>query len=252
MRLEGRVAIVTGSAQGIGKAYAERLAKEGARVVVADVAYERAKETAARIRESGGEAMAIEVDVSEESSTIEMARKTVEKYGRIDILVNNAAMFVALFPKKPFTEITVEEWDRVMAVNVKGLFLCCKAVFPYMKSQGRGKIINISSSTFWHGSPDFLQYVTSKGAVIGFTRQLAREVGDYGINVNCITPGLTASEGAERVYSPEYLDAVAQRRCFKRWERPEDLVGTVVFLASDDSDFITGQTINVDGGDCFH
>lgn len=252
MRLQGKVAIVTGSAQGIGKAYAQGLAREGANVVVADILGDRAEATAAEICKTGAEAMAITVDVSDEASTVQMARKTVEAFGRIDILVNNAAMFVALLPRKPFTEITVEEWDRVMAVNVRGVFLCCRAVFPYMKAQGKGKIINISSSTFWHGSADFLQYVTSKAAVIGLTRQLAREVGDYGINVNCITPGLTVSEGVERTYPREYLEMVAQRRCFKRLERPDDLVGTVVFLASDDSDFITGQTINVDGGDAFH
>ncbi|MCL5264791.1 MAG: 3-oxoacyl-ACP reductase FabG [Chloroflexi bacterium] len=252
MLLDGKVAIVTGSAQGIGKAYAKRLAAEGARVVVADIAFAQAAETAAEIRASGGEAMAVNVDVTDEASTTAMARDTVDRYGALDILVNNAALFVAIFPKKPFTEITVEEWDRVMAVNVRGVFLCCKAVFPHMKAQGRGKIINISSSTFWHGSSDFLQYVTSKGAVVGLTRQLAREVGDYGIHVNCVTPGLTASEGAERVYPSELLDKAASGRCFKRWERPQDLVGTIVFLASDLSDFITGQTINVDGGYAFH
>ncbi len=252
MLLEGKVAIVTGSAQGIGKAYARRLVKEGAKVVVADIAYERAEETAAEIRAAGGDAIAVKVDVSNEASALAMARQAVEKYGKIDILVNNAALFAALFPKKYFTDISEEEWDRVMAVNVKGVFFCCKAVFPYMKAQGKGKIINISSSTFWHGSVDFLQYVTSKGAVIGLTRQLAREVGDYGINVNCITPGLTASEGVERAYQADYLELYAKKRCFKRLERPEDLVGTVVFLASEMSDFMTGQTINVDGGDVLH
>jgi len=252
MKLKGRVAIVTGGAQGIGRAYVERLAAEGARVVIADILDEAANIAAEEIRSRGGDVIAIKTDVSDESSVEAMVRQTAELYGRIDILVNNAALFVAIMPKKPFWEITTEEWDRVMAVNVKGMFLCCKAVFPYMKAQGKGKIINISSSTFWHGSRDLLHYVTSKGAVIGFTRAFARDVGDYGINVNAVTPGLTASEGVVRTYDMEAVESYAQRRCLKRKERPEDLVGTIVFLASDDSDFITGQTINVDGGDSFH
>ncbi|MBI4321370.1 MAG: 3-oxoacyl-ACP reductase FabG [Chloroflexi bacterium] len=252
MKLDGRVAIVTGSAQGIGKAYASRLAKDGACVVIADIVEEQALATAEEIRAGGGEAIAIGTDVSDEASVNRMVEETVQHHGRIDVLVNNAALFVAITPKKRFYEITVEEWDRVMAVNVRGIFLCCKAVFPFMKAQGKGKIINISSSTFWTGTVDFLQYVTSKAAVIGLTRQLAREVGDYNINVNAVTPGLTLSEGVERKYPAEFLETFPQRRCFKRPERPDDLVGTIAFLASDDSDFITGQTINVDGGEAFH
>lgn len=252
MRLKDRVAIVTGGALGIGRAYALRLVEEGAKVAIADIAYEAAVTTAKEIENRGGTALAIRTDVADEASVGDMVRQTAERFGRIDILINNAALFVGLFPRKPFTEITVEEWDRAMAVNIKGLFLCAKAVFPHMKAQGQGKIINISSSTFWTGTQDFLHYVTSKGAVIAFTRQLAREVGDYGINVNAITPGLTESEGAATVYTPERFDTAASGRCIKRRERPEDLVGTVVFLASDDSDFITGQTINVDGGYAFH
>ena len=152
-------------------------------------------------------------------------------------------------------DITLEEWNRVMAVNVAGIFLCSKAVFPYMRSREKGKIINISSGTFFRGSPGpitgMLHYVASKGAVIGFTRQLARELGDYDICVNCVSPGLTASEGVLKSIPAETLDALAAGRCFKRREMPEDLVGTIIFLASDDSDFITGQTINVDGGGSF-
>lgn len=252
MSLTGKVVIVTGAAQGIGKAYAERLARDGAKVVVADIDFALTEATAAAIRDSGGEVTALGVDVSSKDSTLEMARATVDRYGRVDVLVNNAALFAALLPTKPFTEITEEEWDRVMAVNVKGLLLCCQAVFPYMKSQGKGKIINISSGTFWTAPRDFLHYVTSKGAVVGFTRALARELGEHGINVNCITPGLTASEGAMRGYTRESLDARAAARCIQRWQVPEDLVGTVAFLASDDSDFITGQVINVDGGAAFN
>lgn len=251
MRLKGRVAIVTGSAQGLGKAFAVRLANEGARIVVADVLDQQIEATALEIRQSGGEAMGVKVDVSDERNTLELARVTAEKYGGIDILVNNAALF-ARGPMTPFMEITFEEWNRVMAVNVGGMFLCSKAVFPYMKTRKKGKIINISSGTFWTGTHGMLHYVASKGAVIGLTRQLAREVGEYGICVNCVTPGLTASEGVVSSFAKETLDDRASKRCIGRWEMPEDLVGTVSFLASDDSDFITGQTINVDGGLVFH
>ncbi len=251
MRLKDRVAIVTGSCQGIGKAFATALASEGAKVVVADLDGSRAESTAAEIRSQEGEAIAVAVDVSDEQQCVALAEAAIRKWGRIDILVNNAAMFTSAFPKKTFTEITVEEWDRLMAVNVKGPWLCAKACFPAMKSQGKGKIINVGSSTFFSGAKDFLHYVTSKGATVAFTRQLAREVGDFNICVNTLSPGLTSSEGARRVYPPEFLDTFAKRRCLKREEVPEDLVGACIFLASDESDFLTGQTINVDGGDAF-
>lgn len=247
MKLKGKVAIVTGGARGIGKAYAIRLAQEGASVVIADVLDGTAVQQ--EIEKNGGSAMALKMDVSEERSTMEMAQKTFQRFGRIDILINNAALFVTL-GKKPFYEISAEEWDRVLAVNLKGTFLCCKAVYPYMKKQRKGKIINISSSTFFGGVPFFLHYVASKGGIIALTRALAREVGDDGICVNAVAPGLTVSEAVKGnpMYPEEHLKAVANSRCFKRDEIPEDLTGTIVFLSSDDSDFITGQTILVDGG----
>jgi 3-oxoacyl-[acyl-carrier protein] reductase len=177
-----------------------------------------------------------------------MAETTLQKYGRIDVLVNNAGLYSAL-KKKPFMEISPEEWDQVMGVNVKGLFLCVKAVYPAMKKQGKGKIINISSGTVLGGSPLFLHYVSSKAGVIGFTRALAREVGPDNVCVNAITPGLTISgPNQEGVMTPEQLADRRRRRCFQRDQYPQDLVGTVIFLSSDESDFITGQTINVDGG----
>ena len=191
MRLKDKVAIVTGGARGLGKAYALRLSEEGAKVVIADVLDGTGVKK--EIDKRGGKVLALHTDVSNEKSAEEMARKTIEQFGRIDILVNNAAIFAAIV-KKPFYEISAEEWNQVIGVNLKGAFLCCKAVYPQMKKQGKGKIINISSGTFFRGLPLFLHYVTSKGGIIGFTRALAREVGDDGICVNAVAPGYTLSE----------------------------------------------------------
>jgi NAD(P)-dependent dehydrogenase (short-subunit alcohol dehydrogenase family) len=247
VRLKDKVAIVTGSARGLGRAYALRLAKEGAKVVVADILDGR--ETVDAVKAQGGEALYVQTDVTSEESTQEMARKVVEQFGRIDILVNNAALFADLV-KKPFWEIPVAEWDKVMAVNVKGPFLCAKAVYPQMKKQGKGKIINVASGTFYKGLPHFLHYVVSKGGNVAITRSMARELGDAGINVNCIAPGYTETEFLkDHPQDPaEVTKMIIGGRCIRRPETPEDLTGTVVFLSSDDSDFITGQTILVDGG----
>ncbi|TAJ88669.1 glucose 1-dehydrogenase [bacterium] len=248
MRLKDTVIIVTGGGVGIGRAYSMGLAKEGAKVVVADIQEGEAQKVAGEIKQGGGEALAVPVDVTSEEKTRAMADTTLQKYGRIDVLVNNAALYSAI-KKKPFSEISEEEWDRVMAVNLKGLFLCVQAVYPTMKKQGKGKIINISSGTVLGGTPFFLHYVTSKAGVIGFTRALAREVGSDNICVNAITPGLTISgPQQEGVLTPEQLQDRRRRRSFQRDQYPQDLVGTVIFLSSADSDFITGQTINVDGG----
>ncbi len=248
MRLKNKVIIVTGGGVGIGRAYSMGLAKEGAKVVVADIQEEEAKKVAGDIKQAGGEALAVPVDVTSEEKTRAMADTTLQKYGRIDGLVNNAGLYTAI-KKKPFSEISGEEWDKVMAVNLKGLFLCAQAVYPVMKKQGKGKIINISSGTVLGGTPFFLHYVTSKAGVIGFTRALARELGPDNICVNAITPGLTISgPQQEGVLTPEQLQDRRRRRSFQRDQYPQDLVGTVIFLSSADSDFITGQTINVDGG----
>jgi NAD(P)-dependent dehydrogenase (short-subunit alcohol dehydrogenase family) len=247
MRLKGKVAIVTGAAQGIGRAYALRLAGEGAKVVIADIL--DGSGVLEEIKRKEVEALALYTDVTDEQSTQEMAQKTVKRFGRIDILVNNAAFFSNVV-KKPFYQISAEEWDAVMRVNLKGLFLCSKAVYPQMKKQGKGKVLNVSSGTFFRGLPHFLHYVTSKGGVIGFTRALAREVGDDGIRVNTVAPGYTVTEILkEKPQDPEeVIKSIVANRCIKRTETSEDLTGTIVFLASDDSDFITGQTILVDGG----
>ena len=252
MRLDGKIAIVTGGGVGIGRAYSKGLAKEGAKVAVADIQVEAASQVAEEIRKDGGDAIPVAVDVASPEKTREMAEAVLKEYGRIDVLVNNAALYTAL-TKKSFMEIGEDEWDRVMAVNVKGLHLCVQAVYPAMKEQGKGKIINISSGTILGGTPMFLHYVTSKAGVLGFTRALAREIGPDGISVNAIMPGLTiSSDNQDGVTTPQQLENRRKSRAFQRDQYPDDLVGTVIFLSSDDSDFITGQSISVDGGQHMH
>ena len=251
VRLKGRVAIITGGARGLGKAYALHLYKEGCMVVIADII--DAKGVVQDLDFRGGEALALQIDVSNEKSTEEMARKTTDRFGRIDILINNAAISTSII-MKPFYQITTQEWDEVMAVNLRGIFLCSKAVYPQMQKQGKGKIINIASGVFFKGLSNYIHYVTSKGGVIGFTRALAREVGDVGICVNAISPGYTLTDFIKEHphHSKEYIKDIERSRCFKREALPEDLTGIIVFLASDESDFITGQTIVVDGGSFMH
>ncbi|MDP2603863.1 MAG: 3-oxoacyl-ACP reductase family protein [Deltaproteobacteria bacterium] len=247
MRLAGKVAIVTGGARHIGATYARKLAAEGAAVVIADIL--DGAPLAEEIHSKGGKALALKIDVSKEEDTARMAAETVKTFGRIDILVNNAAIFINI-QRQPFYEITAAEWDRVSAVNIKGPFLCAKAVFAQMKEQMSGKIINISSSTAYWGTPNFLHYVASKAALIGMTRSLARELGEFGICVNAIAPGLVEHEGQN---APKALTELQlKERSIKRLQTPEDLLGTLVFLASSDSDFMTGQAIVVDGGSVFH
>ncbi len=245
--LDGHVAIVTGAAQGLGRAFCIRLAAEGARVVAADVNLDRAAETAHAL---GDRVISLKVDVSKEADTVKMADEALARWGRIDILVNNAGIYQGL-TRKPFEEIPPEEWDRVMAVNLKGPWLCARAVVPTMKRQRRGKIINISSATFYSGSTLWAHYVTSKGGVIGLTRAMAKEVGEFGICVNAIAPGFTLTEASRGMMADAETYAI-DRGAIKRAEQPEDLVGLVAFLASSESDFITGQTIVVDGGRQLH
>ncbi|MFC2057057.1 SDR family NAD(P)-dependent oxidoreductase [Chloroflexota bacterium] len=252
-RLKNKVAIITGGAYGIGRSFCLGMAGEGAKIVVADIDLEAAKTTVAEIEVKGTDAIALKTDVSSPEDTHEMAKKAAAHFGTIDILVNNAAIFARVkVSAVPFYDIDLNEWDRVMEVNLKGPFLCSRAVFSYMKAQGRGKIINISSSTFFTGTPRFAHYVASKGGVIGLSRSLASAMGEYNINVNCIAPGRTFSEDPTDQDALQRLQHSASTRIMKRIEYPEDLVGTAIFLASADSDFITGQTIIVDGGITMH
>lgn len=249
MGLKEKVVIVTGAGQGIGEAFALGFAREGAKVIVADINTMNAEKVSAEIRKNKGTSMAIHVDVSSESGAMSMAQKAMDTFGRIDVLVNNAAIFSGL-KLKPYNAWSTEEWDRIFAVNVKGMWLCSKAVVPYMIKQGKGKIVNISSVTFQLGFTHFLPYVATKGAVVAITRSLARELGDQGINVNSIAPGLTMSEATKTLVSENegMAEAVISNQSIKRCEEPRDLVGAVVFLSSEKSDFITGQTLLVDGG----
>ena len=242
-QFDGRVVIVTGGGIGIGAAHSRGFAGEGAQVVVADLDEAAANALA---REIGG--LAVKVDVSDEESTKAMAKAAFDRYGRIDVLINNAGLFSALLPMKPWTEMSVKEWDWVMSVNIRGTMLAARAVFPYMKAQGKGRIINTSSNTALSGVPFLLHYVSSKGAVISMTRALARELGDSGVTVNAITPGLVSTEGVKKGYGQDMITGRVAARSIKREQMPGDLVGPAMFLASDASAFITGQVINVDGG----
>ena len=252
-RLKDKVIIVTGGAYGIGRSFCLGMAEEEAIIVISDIDFKTAERTAGEVQAKGGQALAVRTDVSSIQDTLAMAKETVEHFGRIDVLINNAAIFGRIkVSTAPFYELDPDEWDRVMAVNLKGPFLCSRAVFPYMKAQGSGKIINIASATFFEGTAVMTHYVASKAGVIGLTRSLASAMAEYNINVNCIAPGRTFSEDPSDQAALESCKARASLRRFKRIEYPEDLVGTAIFFASSNSDFITGQTIVVDGGAIMH
>ena len=247
MKLAGKVAVVTGGAQGIGRAIADGLAREGARIVIADIA--RAEEAAQDFADGVG----LEVDVSSEEDVARMGEETLARCGRVDILVNNAGLYASL-PMRPFSDIPVEEWRRVMDVNVMSMFLTCRALVPAMREHGGGKIVNIASGTAFRGVPFVLHYVTSKGAIVAFTRALAKELGKDNVLVNCVAPGFTMTEAvkAQRDVVETLRDATLAARTIQRDQVPEDIVGAVVFLSGPDSDFVTGQTIVIDGGQYFH
>lgn len=250
MRLKERVAIVTGGAKGLGRAFAMRLAEEGAHLmVVTRKDMENLKETVRQIRDRGGTASLFQADVAQESDTLAMAEATIKEFGKIDILINNAAIYDGI-KRKPFYEIDPDEWDLVMTVNVKGAFLSIRAVFPYMKEKGYGKVVNLASEVFFTGSHGFSHYVASKGGIIGLTRALAVELGPYNICINCVAPGFTDTEASRGLADVNKYDT--SRTPLRRLEKPEDLTGAAVFLASPESDFMTGQTLLVDGGRAMH
>jgi NAD(P)-dependent dehydrogenase (short-subunit alcohol dehydrogenase family) len=248
-RLANRVAIVTGGAVGIGRHYSQALAAEGARVMIADIV-DGAELAAELAKKHGANSVTSAVfDVSDEAQVKGLVAKTLDRFGQIDILVNNAALYAPL-PTLKVTDMDVELWDRVMAVNVRGVFLMVKHVAPHMMAKKSGKIINIGSGTVARGIPEFSHYVTSKGAVTAFTRAMSRELGAHGICVNTLAPGFTLSDTGmtNTVHLEQSRAGAIQRRALKRDEHPEDLLGTLIFLASPDSDFMTGQVLAVDGG----
>jgi 3-oxoacyl-[acyl-carrier protein] reductase len=252
-RLQDRVIIVTGGAQGIGRAYCEGFAREGAKIVVADLDQAHADDLARALAKEGHDALAVRADVADAAGTERMAQATLDRFGRIDGLINNAAVFQRpAMSRVPFEKIPVEEWDRLMAVNVRGVFLCCRAVVPAMKAQRYGKIVNISSGTVFYGAPNALHYVASKAGVIGMTRSLARELGDHHITVNAIAPGLIISMDDVDPARDAQNQQRTQARAIKRTELPEDVVGAAIFFCSAESDFITGQTLVADGGAQMH
>jgi 3-oxoacyl-[acyl-carrier protein] reductase len=251
--LKDKVVIVTGGGHGIGKAYCLGFGQSASLVVVADIDKPAADQVSAEImRQKGAQALALHTDVADERSTKNMAAAVLQHFGRIDVLINNAAIFATIPMNRGRIEtIDPTEWDRLMAVNLKGLFFCCRAVLPSMRAQKSGKIINIASGTVFAGSPGRIHYVTSKMATIGFTRTLAREVGDDNINVNVLAPGNTLSEENPSQEVIRLRESSAGLRALKRIQMPQDVVGAMLFLASPLSDFMTGQTVNVDGGISF-
>jgi len=243
------VAVVTGGGGGLGTAICTRLSSEGAAVAVVEKEREKAEKVADAVLANGGRSLAVEADVSDKSSVEAMVGRVADELGSLDILINNAA----IYPRRAWTEIEEEEWDRVMAVNLKGYFLCARAAFPHMRERGWGRIVNVSSITFFVGWTLLLDYVTSKGGIVGFTRTLARETGPDGVTVNAIAPGAFPTD-AEKIHPnpDEYNRWVLEQQSVKRRGTPEDIGNLIAFLASDQASFITGQTIGIDGGWMMH
>jgi NAD(P)-dependent dehydrogenase (short-subunit alcohol dehydrogenase family) len=248
-RLNGKVAIVTGGAKGIGRHYSQALAAAGARVMIADIVDGKAAAEEIAAKSGANSVASAQFDVSDEAAVKRLVAETIERFGQIDVLVNNAALYATLTPRN-YDEWDVETWDKVMAINVRGPWLMVRHVAPHMKARGSGKIINIASGAAYKGIPRMLPYVTSKGAMLAFTRSLSRELGAFGIAVNSLSPGYILSDTglANATHVEEERAPVRNSRAFKRDAYPEDLLGTLIFLASSDSDFVTGQSIVVDGG----
>ncbi len=248
-RLKDKVAIITGGAHGIGKAYAQRFVAEGAKVVIADIDGEGAEQVAQEIRAAGGQAIGLMVDISKLALCQKMAQTTMDHFGQIDALVNNAALFSRIpMTRARFDAIPEEEWDRMFDVNVKGIWYTCRSVVPFMEARQHGRIVNVSSSTVFQSPGTRIHYISSKAAVIGFTRTLAREIGISNITVNCISPGSTLSEENPSEETKDYRKRRVADRAIQRIQFPDDLAGAAVFLCSEDSSFITGQNLIIDGG----
>jgi len=245
--LSDRVAIITGAGQGLGCAFAKGFTAVGAIAIIAERNGERGEAVAAEIVAAGGKARAITTDVADPASLENMIAVVEQAYGRIDILINNAAIFSTL-DTRPFEEIPLAEWEAVLKVNVTGPFLCCRAVLPAMRRAQWGRIVNMASGAVTLGRPNYLHYITSKAALVGMTRSMARELGRDGITVNAILPGAISTEIQRKTVTPEQKQRIVAMQCIPRPEVPEDLVGTVLFLASDASAFLTGQALTVDGG----
>jgi len=248
--LRGKVAIVTGGAKGLGRAFCEGFAKEGAKVLaVTRKDIQGLEDTIKSVRELGAEGEYLQIDVTSRADNEKMAKFAIDRFGKIDILVNNAAFYYGV-ERKSFTDISESEWDMMMSVNVKGSWLSTVAVFPYMKQAGKGKVINLTSEVFFTGSTGFVHYVATKGAVVGLTRALAVELGPHNICINAVAPGFTDTEASRTIASVEKYDT--SKTPLRRVGLAEDIVGATLFLSSDDADFITGQTILVDGGRAMH
>jgi 3-oxoacyl-[acyl-carrier protein] reductase len=245
--LRGRVAIITGAGQGLGRAFAKAFAAAGAVPIIAEQNGERGEAVAAEIAQAGAQAMAIQTDVADPASLQRMISVVEGAYGRVDILINNAAIFSTL-EMRPFEQIPLDEWERVLRVNVTGPFLCARAVLPLMRRAKWGRIVNMASGAVTLGRPNYLHYITSKAALEGMTRSMARELGPDGITVNAILPGATFTEIERKTVTPEQKQKIIGLQCIPRAEVPDDLIGTVLFLASEASAFLTGQSITVDGG----
>lgn len=251
--LKGKVAIVTGGGHGIGKAYCRHLAEHGAAIVVAELDAGAAESVAEELNNDGYRALGVPTDVTDEAAVKAMVDKAIKEFGTVDILINNAAMFASVpMSRAPFDEITVEEWDKMMSVNLKGTWLAAKAVSSVFRKKGAGKIINISSGTALKGAGSRIHYVTSKAGILGFTKTLATELGNDNVCVNCIAPGSTLSEENPDESILKMREGAISTRVLKRVQKPDDMLGAVLFFASPASDFITGQTLVVDGGSCLH